>query len=726
MEKIANFIYSKSKFIIAFVIVLNIVSLVSFIRFSLDTNFLSFFEAGNPAAQEYDRLNEKYNTGEAISVLVEGQGSLLDKDALLEVYRLEGQLKGIDGVAQVQSFIPPELQVQGKLVTVDEAYITQNYEQFRNFIENTYFMKDQFLSANGKTGVIVATLDTNAPAGEVVGEMRNISPGSGLSISLAGDAVIQDTLWHYLIRILCILPPCAIILVLIVFYVVLRNRRFTVLSIVPAGLAALWTFGTIFWSGQGLNLVTVLCPIFIIVMGSAYGLHYVSHFQDNLSRYSDRRELTVATMRMVGTPIFLAVITTMAGFVSLTLADVLPMRQMGIFVTLGIGYAGFLALFFLPAVLSRMKLPSHAEHRGGNRLVRFVTAASKRRVPVLLVFAVIICVSAVYIPRLEVVSDTLMFFKKGSEIRQTFNKVEESFGSALPLTGEIYAKGGTSVLTDFNYAEKVLATEREMEKLPGVKSVFSVYDLVSGIYTMLTGQEGYPQNPMIVQMVSMQLGTDGLKSWVSADGIRILVKTNDFTSDEIAAMNAFIKEHSDVVRVVTGMPILFDEMNRMVVQSQVKSLGLALVLVFIMLLITLRKIRAALAGMVPIVITIIAILGMISMTGFNLNVLTANLSAIAVGVGVDYAVHIISGIYYYRKEGQGSRESVDSALTSVTRPVLANAFGLAIGMSVMFFSPLQIHLQAASVMWVAMVVSSMAALLLIPMMYAGRKEKVKS
>ena len=97
MEKIANFIFSKSKLIIAFVIILNIVSLVSFIRFSLDTDFLSFFAAGNPAAQEYDRLNEKYNTGEAISVLVEGKNSLLDKDALLEVYRLEGQLKGIGG-----------------------------------------------------------------------------------------------------------------------------------------------------------------------------------------------------------------------------------------------------------------------------------------------------------------------------------------------------------------------------------------------------------------------------------------------------------------------------------------------------------------------------------------------------------------------------------------------------------------------------------------------------
>ena len=112
------------------------------------------------------------------------------------------------------------------------------------------------------------------------------------------------------------------------------------------------------------------------------------------------------------------------------------------------------------------------------------------------------------------------------------------------------------------------------------------------------------------------------------------------------------------------------------------------------------------------------------MTGFHLNVMTANLSAIAIGVGVDYSIHLISGVYYYRGRGMSRPESVSSALTMVSRPVLANAFGLAIGLSALFFSPLRIHMQAASVMWVAMVVSSMAALLLVPIFYSkGKKEK---
>ena len=114
---------------------------------------------------------------------------------------------------------------------------------------------------------------------------------------------------------------------------------------------------------------------------------------------------------------------------------------------------------------------------------------------------------------------------------------------------------------------------------------------------------------------------------------------------------------------------------------------------------------------------------MLSVTQFNLNVVTANLSAIAVGVGVDYAIHLISGIYYFRRLGQGGADSVDSALSSLSRPILANAFGLAIGLSVLFFSPLRLHMQVASIMWVAMVISSMGALLLVPIFYSRRNEK---
>ncbi|MBA7603557.1 hypothetical protein ES703_10670 [subsurface metagenome] len=723
MGRIAGFIYNKSRLIIALVAILNIVALASFFRFELDTDFLSLFTEGNPKTEEYNRLNEKYQIGEAISVLIEQDESLLNQENLEAVYRLQSKIEELDGIYAVKSFIPEEISLGAHTVTDIGGFIDKHSDLLEDFIEDKYFLTDQFLSSDRSKGAIIATLEFDAEAGSVVESIEEIIQNEErLTLSLAGNEIIKDTLWSYLIRIIFILPPCAGILVLLVFFLIIRSRKFTILAVIPAGLAVLWTFGTIFWSGQELNLVTVISPIFVLVIGSAYGLHYVSHFMDNIPRYSDRRQLTVETLSMVGTPIFLATITTIAGFASLTWTGLLPMRQMGIFVSLGIGYAGFIALFFLPAVLSRIKLPAQPPQTRESRLTGLVLAASRHRTLIVVVFLVIVLVSAFNIPRLDVVSNQLMFFKEGSQIRQTFDKVEKYFGGALYLTGEIASDRGVDTLRDYNFAEDVLDMERDMERLPGVKSVLSIFDMVAGINEMATGRDEYPEGPLVIRRFLMQIDDEDMATWVSDDGLRMMIRTEDLESVDMDKLEIFVAEHPEI-RLISGMPVLFEEMNRLVVQSQIRSLGLALALIFIMLLVTIRRFGAALIALIPIVITITAILGMLVMTGFNLNILTANLSAIAVGVGVDYSIHLISGIYYFRKQGLGVGESVDSALSSVSRPILANAFGLAIGLSVLFFSPLRIHMQAASVMWVAMMVSSMAALLLIPIFYAGARSR---
>jgi len=723
VERIASFIYNRSRLIIVLVAILNIVALASLFRFKLDTDFLSLFTEGNPKAEEYNQLNEKYQIGEAISVLIEQDDSLLDKENLQAVYRLQEKIEELDGIYRVQSFIPSEVSMGGHTITDMEEFIDRHSDLLRDFIEDRYFLTEQFLSDDRSKGAIIATLALDAVPGDVVDSLERIIQNEGrLTLSLAGNEIIKDTLWSYLIRIIFILPPCAGILVLFVFFLIIRNGKFTILSIIPAGLAVLWTVGTIFWSGQKLNLVTVISPIFVLVIGSAYGLHYVTHFMDNIPKYSDRRQLTVETMGMVGTPIFLATITTMAGFASLTWTEVQAMRQMGIFVSLGIGYAGFIALFFLPAVLSRMKLPSQLPPTQQGNVTRLILAASRHRALVVAVFLAIVAVAAFYIPRLDVVSNQLMFFKGDSQIRQTFDKVEKYFGGALYLTGEIVADRGIDTLRDYNFAEDILDAERELERMPGVKSVLSIFDMVVGINEMVTGRDEYPESPRVIQRFLTQIDDEDLEIWVSDDGFRMMLRTEELESLDVDRVENFVAEHPDI-RLISGMPVLFEEMNKLVVQSQTQSLGLALILVFIMLLVTIRRFGAALIALIPIVITITAIMGFLVISKFNLNILTANLSAISVGVGVDYSIHLISGIYYFRKQGLGRSESVDAALSSVSRPVLANAFGLAIGLSILFFSPLRIHMQAASVMWVAMVVSSLAALLLIPIFYSGLRSR---
>ena len=168
MRRIARFIYAWSIPIIILVAILNIIALVSLFRFELDTDFLNFFTSGNPRAEEFDRLKEKYETGEAVSVLIEQDSSLLDKENLQKVFRLQEEIEELDGIFQVESFIPPEISVGGHIFQVDEKFIERHSDILEDFIKERYFLTDQFLSPDNSKAILIVNLEFDAATGEVV------------------------------------------------------------------------------------------------------------------------------------------------------------------------------------------------------------------------------------------------------------------------------------------------------------------------------------------------------------------------------------------------------------------------------------------------------------------------------------------------------------------------------------------------------------------------------
>ena len=648
-------------------------------------------------------------------MLIEDDSSLLTRDNMLTVLALQDSAEAIPGVSEAQSFLPARYPAGGIMMDVDQRFIERHYEVLEDYIRLRAAAGGS-LSRDEATALVTITLHNDADGEKVVRALERAVAGyPGVEISLAGDPVIGLTLEWYLLRIIFLLPPATATLVLFVFYRMLRNVRLTVLSILPAAFATLWTLGTIFAQGEAVNLVTAISPVFILVMGSADGLHYTTHLLEKMALYTDRKTLTFETLRMVFKPIVLTSVTTMAGFGSLAWSDLDPIRQMGIYVPLGIGYACLLSVFFLPAVLCRIHLPAADPPEQGGVIGFFVTLP-RRKGAILLAVALVLGISAVNLPRLKVVSDPLLYFKEDSDIRQTFQSVEDTFGGALALIGEIPATCGLETLRDADCAEAVLEMERDLDRMPGILSAYSLFDAVRATHEAQTGDIGYPKSPAVVDLILRAMDESDLASWYREDGLRLVARTSDLDCEDVEALRRFRDAHSEL-RTLNGTPVLYNELNRLTVRSQVQSLGLALVLVFLMLVVAFRDPRAAVYALVPIGVTIVAVMGALVLTGYNLNMVTATFSAVTVGVGVDYAIHLISGIQYYRGSGLPVADAVEKALASVSRPVLASAFGLTTGISVMFFSPLHIHAEVATVMWVAMLISSLGALALIPLFY---------
>ena len=112
------------------------------------------------------------------------------------------------------------------------------------------------------------------------------------------------------------IPPLVVFLLVAVFYLNIGDRRLSILALVPAFLGSIWTFGFLALTGTRIDIVTVIVPIFVIVMGSADGLHFVTHFQEAVEETTDKVARVRSTLKHVGIPMILTTISTAAGFLS--------------------------------------------------------------------------------------------------------------------------------------------------------------------------------------------------------------------------------------------------------------------------------------------------------------------------------------------------------------------------------------------------------------------------
>ncbi len=692
MDRIARIIVAHSRPIMVVTALISLLSVAMLFRMSFNADVSSFALEGTEGGRAFLELQEKYDTADPINVIAtlpDGE-TFRSKEGLATLVNLRDELLNIDGVATVATIVPDEHPITGEPITA--AAIAAAPDQVIDALLAGSPVTDLLLDESGQN-----TLMLVIPAGDATTLARTLAdlePPDGLEITLSGNPVIFSSVLDIMSWFLLVLPPLEIGLLIGMFYLTIGDLRLSALALFPAGVGALWTFGLIFGLGLDVDIVTLLVPIFVIVMGSADGLHFVTHFQETASQ-SDSVGRVKSALSEVGMPMILTTVSTSAGFLSLLVTDVTPIRQLGIFAAIGIGFAGLISFFSLPALMSRLTMKDRTSTAIlGRRVPGALKTLVHSRIPAIVLTGGIIAFALVFIPKLDVDSDQLFFFKDNDPVRAAFAKTEEVFGGATPLAGEFVLEPSEGL----EGIARIEGVSREFEDLPGVRRVFSVADVAA----------------TLSQEELMQLASGGvtlpLGKMVSSDGLRFILFPSDFTTDDLEGWVAFADD-SPEIRTLTGMPIIWDDISRLVLQAQMTSVVVAFILVALMLGIAYRNLRETLVSLIPISLTVAAVLGFLAVSGINLNLVTAVISSIVVGVGIDYTIHFIAAINYARPGGDGY---VLRAIDRAGRPIIANALGIAVAMSALWLSPLKIHSQISMIMWVAMITAALTALIVIP------------
>lgn len=706
MDRIARVIVSHSRPILAATAVVSLIAVAMLFRMQFNADISSFALTGSEAGESFVALQEKYESADPINVVVtlpEGE-TFRSKQGLVALVELRDEMLGVEGVESVATIVPDENPITGAPITASDIAAAPDAMVVSLIDESP--VASLLLDDSGRNTLMLVMPADDAVA--LARSLADVSPPDGVEITLSGNPVIFATVLDIMSWFLLIIPPLVIGLLIVVFYLTIGDLRLSALSLLPAGLGALWTFGLIFGLGLKVDIVTLLVPIFVIVMGSADGLHFVTHFQES-AQQSDSVGRVRAALSEVGVPMILTTVSTAAGFLSLLATGVSPIRQLGLFAAVGICFAGVISFFSLPALLSRVTVTTTGNNAIlGPRVTTGLKTLVRTRTPAIVICGAIVVFSAIFIPRLQVDSDQLFFFKDGDPVRQAFAKTEEVFGGATPLAGEFVFEP-TQGLAGL---DRVTAVSREFEQLPGIQRVFSAADVAA----VLSPDE---MRDLVTGGIAFPLG-----DMVSADGLRFMVFPSDFTTADLEMWVTFAEETPEI-RTLTGMPIVWDEIARLVLNAQMTSIIVAFVLVSLMLLIAYRNIRETLVALVPIALTIATVLGFLALSGINLNLVTAILSSIVIGVGIDYAIHYIAAINIARPDGDGY---VLRGIDRAGRPIVANALGIAVAMTALWFSPLKVHSQVSMIMWVAMITSALTAIVVIPMFLprAGVREPVAS
>ncbi|MGI9528361.1 MAG: efflux RND transporter permease subunit [Acidimicrobiia bacterium] len=692
MDRIARFIVDHSRIVLAATALISVLSVLMLFRMSFNADVSSFLLEGNATGKEFVALQEKYETTDPINVIASlpAGEAFNTSESLALVAELRDTLSAVEGVVAVAAVVPETNPLTGAPLNAETIRAAPDAMVVGLLSQNP--MSELLVSEDGQHTMLMVS-----PGDDPTGTARRVTDVTqdGLKLTFSGNPVVFASVLDLLTWFLLIIPPLVIALLILTFFTTIGDLRLSAMALIPAALGSLWTFGLIFGLGRQVDIVTVIVPIFVIVMGSADGLHFVTHFQEQAATTTDPVERVRSALSEVGVPMILTTVSTAAGFLSLLATDVEPIRQLGLFTAIGITFAGIISFFSLPAAISHITI----KDRSGKAILGpSVTAAVKKavktRVPAITITLLILAFGVWGIPQLAVNPDQLFFFKDDDPVRLAFEKTEELFGGATPLIGE-FAYDPADPEGSIAAAQQATA---ELEALPSVRTVFSIASLAATLT---------PDQIREVAAGSIELP---IGKMISEDGMRFMLLPSDFATEDLEAWVAYADE-SDTVVVLTGMPIVWDEIARLVLNAQATSLIVAYVLVVIMLMLAYRSIVETLVSLVPITLTLITLLAFIALSGIQLNLLTAVISSIVLGVGIDYAIHYIAAINYSKPEGKGY---VLRAIDKAGRPIIANALGIAVALSALWLSPLKIHSQVSMIMWVAMITAAATTLIVIP------------
>ena len=674
-----------------------------------------------PETVRYQDFKKLFGSDEIIRIVVKAE-NIFDPLTFRKIEQLSERAEQIDGVRRVISL--PQIK---KAVDPGGKW---PMEKFSAIIAAVKLFKNNLFSDDGKTTALTLVLKNDAPPEDVIHAVRQmLADTSGdLTLYQFGMPLVSEALVKLTEKDFFRLPPITFLLIAIILFCLFRKLRFILIPLVCVGFALIWTFGLMALLHIPLSMLTMIVPVFLIAVGTAYCLHIVSEYIDCSQRAASATDATALTFSHIALPTFLAVLTTIIGLGSLLINHIAMIQEFALFSCFGMLSILVIVLTFLPAAMSFLPISPNIKRKKADihplfqRFIDIIINLNLNHQKITFsVIGIIVIICLVGILRMRVETNPVGYFKESTQIKRNFNDIYQNLSGSFPINVAM-ENPEADYFEDPAHLEDIARLQTFLEKLPGVDKTVSFADYLKLVNYALNKFEpqyyALPQEAFEVRMginnYTTMLGEDMLTRFMSSDFSKanIMLLTHISSSKDFLQIRdeimAYVKQHfsKDLTWDVTGLGMTIAVSSQLLTSGQIKSLSITMVLVFGIMFALFLSSKVGLIAIAPNVFPIIVNFGVMGWFGIELSMVTSLIASIAIGLAVDDTIHYLFRYNREFKTDLDEKRAIRETLTGVGRPITFTTLTICVGFSILMFS----SFKPTAIFGVMMVITSLSAL----------------
>ena len=581
---------------------------------------------------------------------------------------------------------------------------------------------------------------------------------SGLKLHLGGISMIADDTISFVKNDIIFFGLGALIFILILLYLVFRSPLWMLFCVANCFAALTIMTGLVSLLGWKVTVISSNFIMLMLILTLSMTVHIAVRYKQALAEKLNlnKIESIIFTIKKMYKPCLYSALTTVFAFLTLYLSGIKPVMDFGLMMCVGLIVAYCTSFIFLPIMMMVLSLDPNNLSKEINSNKIFVSISSNYKQLTIIIFSSLFILGIIGSTFLKVENSFVDYFKKDTEIYKGMKLIDEKLGGTTPLDIIIEFDTNTTEaenfddedLLDFGIAYDPTDYWFTKEKIDLIKNIHDhletynfagkVLSLASVIRVAESLNSGNEFDSLELAVLYKKLPTklkdQILKPYVQIEKnqaritMRLIdthpdLKRSDFVND----LNDYFTENINTDNInaySTGVLILYNNMLESLFDSQIKSLGIVLIGIFVMLVFLFKSLSIAIIAIIPNIIACFVILGTMGYLGIPLDLMTITIAAITIGIAIDNSIHYVYRYQEFRSNNNSSIEAMVNSSKTVGMAIRNTSLTIIFGFSILIFSNFYPTIYFGIFTALAMFIAMIGSLTLLPIMLQFLKKDI--